>query len=270
MSGIASRLTCPSSRNCFTRARGHSTCTTSSWIGLAHSDQSAATKQIVWIIGISSGETPSAPRTQPRPASAFRDQLGFVPSSDVEPVVGGEETAAVASLDTALVVLCVDHEDAVGSDDDVVDVRARPRHPAVVQHGEALLAERVEDVPEGALAVRAIPHAFVECGSSLSARTTPASFPYRLRTACSRLSWRRVHSRAADAPASPRSISGPSTGASTGGTSATPGSPLSAGSGSSRKKLLRSAQPLSVSCGRPIGALSGPRRDDGIDGLAVR
>ena len=74
----------------------------------------------------------------------------------MEAVVGREPAAPGSTLNSAAVALGVDDEHAGRRDDDVVDVRARPRNPPVVQDGHSFLAQPVEgraerDLPAGSV-----------------------------------------------------------------------------------------------------------------------
>jgi hypothetical protein len=60
-----------------------------------------------------------------------------VATRNCQAVIASEETAAIANFDAAMVVLRIDDEHASRPDNDVIDVSACARHPAIVQHPQA-------------------------------------------------------------------------------------------------------------------------------------
>ena len=84
------------------------------------------------------------------------DELRLVAVLDVEPRLRSSPTAGIAALDPAGIVLRVDHPDAGGGDDEVVDVARGIRDPSVVEHGRVVGELGVEVGGEATLDVGAL------------------------------------------------------------------------------------------------------------------
>jgi hypothetical protein len=136
------------------------------------------------------------------------DELGAIPATE-EQLLGARTEEATLDLErrTAPVALRVDDVDAGRRDSDVVDVGAGAGDAAVVEYSECVGGELVELLASRSSPMAPVSQAFVDCGSSVTARKKPPSFGCFSRIRASRLACRRSYSRRAEAPGVPGAMS---------------------------------------------------------------